>query len=121
MIHGVGIDLIEIARFERTLTRTPSIRQRLFTPLELERCGDRVDRLAARFAAKEAVSKALGTGVRGFAFRDIEVTNDELGKPCAALLGAAGTVAASLGVTAIHLSLTHAHDLVGAYAVAERA
>ncbi len=119
-IHGVGIDLVELPRFQRTLDRTPSIRGRLFTPMELERCGDRVDRLAARFAAKEAVAKAMGTGIRGFAFLEIEVTNDDLGRPSAVLLGRAAITADRLGIIAVHLSLTTATETVAAYAVAER-
>lgn len=119
MIHGVGIDLVEVARFDAALTRTPSLVGRLFTTAEQQRCAGRVERLAARFAAKEAVAKAMGTGIRGFAFRDIEVAADDLGRPLTVLHRGAADTAARLGITVIHLSLTTAHTTVGAYAVAE--
>ena len=119
-IHGVGTDLVEVDRFARTLERTPSIRGRLFTDAELATCGDRVDRLAARFAAKEAVAKALGTGIRGFAFREVEVVLDDLGRPAVVLHGAAAAVAAELGVARVHVSLTTLPAMAGAHAVAER-
>ncbi len=118
-IHGVGTDLVDVERFARTLARTPSIRQRLFTETELARCADRVDRLAARFAAKEAVAKALGTGIRGFAFRDVEVVHDELGRPSVILHGPAADTAARLGVARVHVSMTTLPNIVGAHAVAE--
>ncbi len=120
---GVGVDAIEIERMATALTRTPRLLARLFTEGEraacLSRCGDlKVGGLAARFAAKEAVAKALGTGLRGFCFREVEVGNDELGKPVVTLHGAAAGVAAGLGVGAVHLSLSTSHELALAYAVA---
>ncbi|CAN5725617.1 holo-ACP synthase [soil metagenome] len=123
-VVGVGLDAIEIDRVAAALARTPGLLARLFTEGEraacISRCGDlKVGGLAARFAAKEAVAKALGTGVRGFAFRDVEVGNDELGKPVVTLHGPAADVAAELGVHAVHLSLSTSHDLALAYAVAE--
>ncbi|MBA2529007.1 MAG: holo-ACP synthase [Euzebyales bacterium] len=124
-MHGVGVDAIEIERLRVALGRTPGLASRLYTEREraacTSRCGDpKVGGLAARFAAKEAVAKALGTGLRGFAFRDIEVGNDELGKPLVALRGPAALVAEQLGVTRVHLSLSTSHELAVAYAVAER-
>ena len=119
MIAGVGVDLLEVERLRAALERTPSIRDRLFTAAEQAVCGDRVDRLAARFAAKEAVAKALGTGIRGFAFLDVEVVTDELGAPSVRLHGAAVEVAAARGVDRWHLSLSTADTHVVAYAIAE--
>ncbi|MDQ3538187.1 MAG: holo-ACP synthase [Actinomycetota bacterium] len=121
---GVGVDAIEIDRVAAALARTPSLLARLFTEGEraacLSRCGDlKVGGLAARFAAKEAVAKALGTGIRGFGFREVEIGNDDLGKPIVTLHGAAADVAAQQGVSAVHLSLSTSHDLALAYAVAE--
>ncbi|MDP9406289.1 MAG: holo-ACP synthase [Actinomycetota bacterium] len=124
MILGVGVDAIEIERVRAALARTPTLAERLFTVREraacTSRCGDvKVGGLAARFAAKEAVAKALGTGVRGFAFRDVEVGNDDLGKPLVTLHGPAADVAARRGVARVHLSLSTSTALAVATAVAE--
>ena len=119
MIVGVGIDLVEIDRIATVLSRTPSVLGRLWTPAEQDHCAGRVSSLAARFAAKEAVAKALGTGVRGFAFLDIEVASDDLGRPSVVLHGGASAVAASAAVTRVHLSLTTSQTTAAAYAVAE--
>ena len=126
MIIGVGIDAIEIDRVRTALTRTPSLQQRLFTDSERASCTSRCGRLrfgglAGRFAAKEAVAKAFGTGIRGFVFRDIEVGNDALGKPVVRLHGRAAEVASSLGIASVHLSLTHTDDMAMAQVVAESA
>ncbi|MBA2317682.1 MAG: holo-ACP synthase [Euzebyales bacterium] len=123
-VVGVGVDAIEIARVRAALTRTPSLAGRLFTTTEratcTSRCGDvKVGGLAARFAAKEAVAKALGTGVRGFAWRDIEVVNDQLGRPSVRLHGGAASAAASLGVTHVHLSLSTSTEIAVANVVLE--
>src|SRR5688500_19035292 len=126
MIVGVGVDAVEISRVRVALQRTPSLQARVFTDRErafcTSTCGDlRYGGLAARFAAKEAVAKALGTGLRGFGFRDIEVTTDELGKPEVTLHNGAAELAARLGVTRVHLSLSTATDMAVAHAVAETA
>ncbi len=110
-VAGIGVDAVEIVRVRAALTRTPALLPRLFTERErascMSRCGNlRYGGLAARFAGKEAVAKALGTGVRGFEFRDVEVLNDELGKPVVHLHGGAAQVAAGLGVQRVHLSFT---------------
>jgi holo-[acyl-carrier protein] synthase len=124
-IHGVGVDAVEIERMRRAVARTPGLLSRVFTERErascTSRCGDlKVGGLAARFAAKEAVAKALGTGVRDFGFRDVEVLNDELGKPEVTLHDAAAAVASRLGVVRVHVSLSTSHELAVAHAVAER-
>jgi len=113
---GVGLDLLEIERMERALARRPALAQRLFRPGELAYCGSRGrpgQHLAARFCAKEAVSKALGLPV--FAPLDIEVLSGgaEVGL---ALHGAARARAQALGVE-VGVSLTHTRGLAGAVAV----
>ena len=123
---GVGVDAIEIRRVREALDRTPTLLGRLFTEREqascITRCGDlRYGGLAARFAAKEAVAKSLGTGISGFAFRDIEVLNDELGRPTVTLHDRALDVATAKGVGVVHVSLSTSADLAVANAVAESA
>ncbi len=123
-VVGVGVDAIEIARLRAALQRTPSLLGRLYTEGEQVTCASRsgelnVAGLAARFCAKEAVAKAFGTGVRGFAFRDIEVGNDDLGKPVVVLHGPAAIVARRLGIAAVHLSLSTTREVAIAQAVAE--
>lgn len=123
-VVGVGVDAIEIQRVRDALTRTPTLLTRLFTEREqascVTRCGDlRYGGLAARFAAKEAVAKALGTGISGFAFRDIEVLSDETGRPTIALHGGAEEAAAKAGIAQVHVSLSHSTGVAVANAVAE--
>lgn len=123
-VVGIGVDAIEIGRVRAALERTPSLLARVFTERErahcTSRCGDlKHGGLAARFAAKEAVAKALGTGIHGFAFRDIEVGNDPDGKPIVTLHGGAARRASALGVTRLHLSLSHSQELAVANAVLE--
>ena len=115
MIIGVGIDVVDIARFGATLERTPALRERLFTP---EERGLPLQSLAARFAAKEAVAKALGTGIGEFAWRDIEIGRDERGQPTVTLHGPAQARAQTLGLTHFALSLSHTRDHAIAFVVA---
>jgi holo-[acyl-carrier protein] synthase len=123
-VVGVGVDAIEIDRIETALVRTPSLLQRMYTEQERQTCssaggGLRYAGLAARFAAKEAVAKALGTGVRGFGLRDIEIARVEHGRPEVRLHGGAARRAAELGVRAVHVSLSTSRDLAVASAVLE--
>ena len=123
-ILGIGVDAIEIARVRTACTRTPGLLERLFTDGERARCTSRQGQwrfggLAARFAAKEAVAKALGTGIRGFGWRDVEVVTDDLGKPAVQLHAAADEVGARLGVATVHVSLSTSTDLALAYVVLE--
>ena len=112
---GLGLDAVDVERFERVLQRTPSVANRMFTDGELETPG--VERLAARFAAKEAVMKALGVGLGAFALRDVEVVRAESGAPELVLHGAAAALADGLGVTSWKVSLTHtAHTAVAVVA-----
>ena len=123
-VLGVGVDAIEIERVRRALERTPRLIDRLFTEREQRHCGAaagrrRTARFAARFAAKEAVAKALGTGVVGFAFRDIEIVNGDNGAPTVVLADRARGVADGAGVQALHVSLSVTRDTAVATAIAE--
>jgi len=118
-IISQGIDIVECARIERLWrNHGPTFLNRIYTPAEQDYCVNSkvaAVRLAGRFAAKEAVLKALGTGWRGgIEFRDIETLPDPLGKPLVALHGKTAQLAQALGITHILLSISHA----GAYAVA---
>jgi len=114
---GLGIDVVEAARIRRLLERLPRAYERLFSAQERaysDGFADPFPRYAARFAAKEAVGKALGIGIIGFVWRDIEVLSG--GKPRIALHGDVARVAAHLGVTRVDVSLSHTGGM--AYAVA---
>jgi holo-[acyl-carrier protein] synthase len=122
MIVGIGVDIIEISRISKALHRNDKFLEKVFTELEIKYLQERKLRpqfAAARFAAKEAVSKALGTGFRGFGFRDIEIDRTELGKPIVNLKGKAKEIAESFGSFNIHLSISHGEDNAIAYAVLE--
>ncbi len=122
MVLGVGVDAVEVARIRRAVDRWgEAFLTRVYTPVELARASGRDGpaRLAARFAAKEAVMKALGCGWGRVRFRDIEVTRDPGGRPRARLSGAAARLAERAGVVAVHLSLSHARGYAVAVAVAE--
>lgn len=121
VIVGVGVDAVDIARFRATLERTPSMRTRLFTATELEyvaTLADPVPSLAVRFAAREAVMKAMHIGLGSFDFHDVEVQRDESGAPRVILSGRAAARAAARGVTDWHVSLTHSDTTAIAYVVA---
>ncbi|MFC4111443.1 holo-ACP synthase [Nonomuraea zeae] len=115
MILGIGVDVVDIARFEASLERTPRLLERLFT--ETERPLP-VHSLAARFAAKEAVAKALGAP-KGLGHLEAEVRCDELGKPELHITGKAAEVAHGLGVKRWHVSLSHDAGVAVAYVIAE--
>jgi holo-[acyl-carrier protein] synthase len=118
----VGIDIIEIERIARALDRFGDrFLQRIYTPRERERYGKRVQELAARFAAKEATMKALGTGVRGVRWRDIEVLPNRRGKPILVLHETAQRRAKLLGLTHFAVSLTHSRGDAMAIVVAAKA
>ncbi|GGK81441.1 holo-ACP synthase [Amphritea balenae] len=123
MILGIGTDLLDIRRIEKALARTPGLAARILTAAELEQFNQSkqpVNFLAKRFAAKEAVVKALGTGIgRGISWQHFEVSYDSLGRPLISLNGAAKDKADELGIQRIHLSYTDETDHVVAFAVAE--
>ena len=120
-----GIDLIEIARVERMLSRYGDrFLARVFTPAEILYCRGRTAELAARFAAKEAVSKALGVGVRmiardGIHWQDVEVVGDPRGKPLVHLYGRAAERAGELGLAEWAISLSHSREHAIAFVVAQ--
>ena len=116
MIVGVGIDVVQIDRIERALARTPGLADRLFT--DGEQVLPRAESLAARFAAKEAVAKALGAP-GGLRWRDAEVVNDPSGRPRLLLHGGVAEEAAAQGITTWHLSLSHDGGVATAVVVAE--
>ena len=115
MIVGVGIDVVDVASFTRQLERTPRLRERLFTPAERDLP---VASLAARFAAKEAVAKALGAPA-GLRWGDVGVYGDPSGRPVLDVTGTVAARAAELGVGSFHLSLSHDAGIAGAVVVAE--
>lgn len=124
MILGTGVDLAEVARIRASIERYGErFIRRVFTEREAayaERKANKYERYAARFAAKEAGMKAIGTGWSGgIAWRDLEITNLPSGRPTLALHGVAREVADRLGVQAIHLSLTHTSEQAIAWVLLE--
>ena len=121
-VIGVGTDLVEVDRFRLAMARRGErFSQRLFSDAERDYAGrhrDPAPRLAARFAAKEAVMKALGVGLGAFKLRDVEVRRVRGGAPAVALSGRAAALARERGVTAWHLSLTHTESMAMAFAIA---
>ena len=116
-----GIDVVELERFRQSYARWGErLLARVFTEAEAARARGRPDELAARFAAKEAISKALGTGIRGVGWREMEVLSNRRGKPYVRLHGAAADRAATLGLTSWSVSLTHSQTLAMAMVVACR-
>lgn len=122
MIVGIGCDIIEIERIARAIKRESFI-QRVFTAKEATYCQSRGQQaaasFAARFAAKEAVLKALGTGLREGSLQEIAVANDALGKPLVQLSGHFAALSRQLGVKNIQISLSHSRDFAVAYVIME--
>ncbi|MDB4968351.1 MAG: 4-phosphopantetheinyl transferase [Myxococcales bacterium] len=123
MILGIGVDLTPISRLERAFAAHPErLEKRLFTDGERSYCRARANagqHFAARFAAKEALLKALHVP-EGLRWHELEVVNDSDGAPTFRLSGNAAAAAAAQGVTRLHLSITHADDSAMAFVVAER-
>lgn len=118
---AVGIDVIEIDRIERVLTLYGErFLRKVYTERERERYRGRVPELAARFAAKEATSKALGTGIRGIRWQEMEILSNRRGKPVLVLHGGAAERAALLGLHDFDVSLTHSRTDAMAFVVALR-
>jgi holo-[acyl-carrier protein] synthase len=121
-VIGVGIDAVDLDRFRTVLARRPRLSRRLFTDGELAYAAlapDPLPRLATRFAAKEAVMKALGVGLWSFRLTDAEVRRNALDPPTVMLHGAAALLAEQAGVTRWHLSLTHTDTVALAVVVAD--
>lgn len=121
MIIGIGIDIIEINRIEKVMERTNSFIQKSFTNNEIEYFnskGLKANVVAGNFAAKEAISKALGTGFRGFGLKDIEVLRDNLGKPSVYLSNKIYELT-DIKEFIMHVSISHSKENAIAYAVME--
>ncbi|MFE1645832.1 holo-ACP synthase [Microbacterium sp. P01] len=117
MIVGIGVDLVDIPRFERSLERTPRLLERLFSPAE-RALPPRS--LAARYAAKEALIKALG-GSDGVHWTEIEVTPEASGRPWFTLSGSTADTVGERGIATLHLSMSHDGGIAAAYVIAETA
>lgn len=120
MVIGNGVDIIDIERIQKIITKNPRFLERNFTADEIELFRDKKMHpatIAAGFAAKEAVSKAMGTGIRGFNLIDIEVLRDSLGKPVVMLHGNAKNVATSKGIDTFELSLSHTDETAIAFVI----
>jgi holo-[acyl-carrier protein] synthase len=120
-VIGIGNDLVDIDRFRKALERTPSLRERIFTEAErtyADARSDPTERYAVRFAAKEAVMKALGVGLGDIALRDIEVQRAESGAPQLVLHGTAADLAAARGVRQWFITLSHSATVAQAIVVA---
>jgi holo-[acyl-carrier protein] synthase len=119
MTLAVGVDIIEVARIEQSLGRLGTrFLDRIFTAQEQAYCEGRASSLAGRFAVKEAVAKALGTGIGEVGWRDIEVVNDERGRPQLVLHGEANRLAESFGLSEWSISLSHSDKQAIGMAVA---
>lgn len=124
MIFGIGTDIIEVSRMERHLSNNNGLKAKLFTEKEQAYSDGKAtvfQHYAARFAAKEAFFKALGTGYRyGMAFHEIEVVNDDLGKPVIHLHGKVKEFIEKEDVQHIHLSISHVKEMASAFVVLEK-
>jgi holo-[acyl-carrier protein] synthase len=115
VIIGIGVDVVDLARFSVSLERAPHLADRLFTPLER---GAKPESLAAAFAAKEAVAKALGAP-DGLDWQDVEVRHDDAGRPYLLVIGTVAAAAAARGVLRWHVSLSHDGGTAVAMVIAE--
>jgi holo-[acyl-carrier protein] synthase len=119
MIIRTGVDLIEISRIEEVVSRHGKhYLERVYTPAELELCGKRAESLAGRFAAKEAVAKALGCGIGDVDWKEIEIMGNEQRAPVLCLHGKAAQKADELGLTSWSVSLSHSQSHAVAFVVA---
>ena len=120
-MHYIGVDIIEIIRIEEAITRWGErFLGRIYTEPELKLCRKRSGPLAARFAGKEAVMKALGTGIRGVGWKEIEVLAERSGKPFVRLFGKAQHKADDLGLAEMAISLSDSKEYAVAFVVAEK-
>ena len=117
MFRGIGNDIVEIERIQKAIEKNPKFRDRVFTPKEVEAVQEKSNpypSYAGRFAAKEAISKAFGTGVRGFKLTDMEILGDEMGKPVVTLKG---KLAEKYMDYRLELSISHSRDYATAVAI----
>lgn len=123
MIYGIGTDIIEVKRVKKQLDKISGLKEKLFSPLEIEYCQSKrhhEQHFAARFAAKEAFFKALGTGWRnGLAYKEVEVYNNELGKPKIKLYGKSREFADKENINSIHISISHIKNIANAIVILE--
>jgi len=121
MIFGIGTDIIEYERVERKILNGSGFKEKVFTANEINYCEkktNKAEKYAARFAAKEAFLKAIGTGwPNGLQFDEIEIVNDELGKPHIVLYGNALEYSKQKAITNIYISISHLKDIVNAIVV----
>ena len=124
MIFGIGIDIIEVNRIKTVMERDIGFREKIFTEGEIAYCEkmkNKHQNYAARFSAKEAFLKAIGTGWRfGIRFADVDVYHDEFGKPLIRLSGKAEELAMREGISKIHLSLSHLKEMATAVVILEK-
>ncbi|MFZ1731523.1 MAG: holo-ACP synthase [Bacteroidota bacterium] len=120
-MYGIGTDIIEVARVNRSVSRESGFRERVFTANEIAYCEQTAQKAlhyAARFAAKEAFLKAMGTGWAGpLQFHEIELTNNPEGKPAIVLHGKTKAYVEAQGITAIHVSMSHVKEMASAIVV----
>ena len=123
MIYGIGTDIIEVSRIKTVMEKDIGFREKIFTAGEITYCETKkykYENYAARFSAKEAFLKAIGTGWRfGIRFADIEVYHDEFGKPMIHVYGKAEELVQKEGISKIHVSLSHLKEMATAVVVAE--
>jgi holo-[acyl-carrier protein] synthase len=124
LIYGIGTDIIEVSRIAKVMERDIGFREKIFSEGEIAYCEkmkNKFQHYAARFSAKEAFMKALGTGWRdGIRFIEIEVAHDPLGKPLILLSGRAKELAENAGMGEIHVSLSHVKEIASAVVVVEK-
>ena len=124
MIYGIGTDIIEVNRIRKNIEKVSGLKTKLFTKKEIEYCESKrhsAEHFAARFASKEAFFKALGTGWRhGFAFTEIEISNNELGKPEITVSGKIKQFITENNITNIHISISHLKDIANAVVILEK-
>lgn len=118
---GVGVDIVDVPRFALALQRHPKLLTRLFTDRERSDTNSRPERLAARFAAKEAVLKTLDSGIGAAPWRSIEIRLSPSGAPTVHLHGVAAQLASSRGVDELHVSLSHTSQTAAAFVVGSAA
>ncbi len=122
MIKGIGIDIIEIDRIKRAVAKNKSFLTKIFTNKEIEYYqskGSSIQTLAGMFCAKEAVSKAIGTGFRGFSFTDVEILRNQLGKPEVKLHSKAKELFEENNCTFVQVSISHCKAYANAIAILE--
>ncbi|MFO7827911.1 MAG: holo-ACP synthase [Bacteroidales bacterium] len=121
MTIGIGTDLFDVSRMKTKIERQPDLVEAIFNRTEIDYCEqfkNKVERYAGRYAAKEALMKALGTGWRdGITFKDVTISNDKLGKPDIQLTGKARELAEKMGVTEILVSISHTSELANAIVI----